>query len=127
MNSEPDYKFLRKKSYFWYPLVMMGIVFYKAYGELLEYGFINNVSFIIWFFIGVNSVLLICSYLIMKRGVHIACGILIIAISMPYLSFLGGFDFSEFKDFWYLYLSALAGLLLFLFSFFNYSDEFDLL
>ena len=122
MNSEPDYKFLRKKSYFWYPLVMMGIVFYKAYGELLEYGFINNVSLLIWFFIGVNSVLLICSYLIMKRRVHKVCGILMAAFSMIFI-ISSGFDFSEFKDFWYLYLSALAGLLLFLFSFFDYSDD----
>jgi len=54
--------------------------------------------------------------------VHIACGILMIAISMLYLSFLGGYDFSGLKDFWYLYLSVLAGLLLFIFSFFDYSE-----
>jgi len=125
MSSELDYISLRKKSYFWYPLVMMGIVFYKAYGELLEYGFINNVSFIIWFFIGVNTVLLICSYFFIKRGVHIACGILMITISMIYLYFLDGFSFYGFRDFWYLFLSVIAGLLLFIFSFFDYSDESD--
>jgi len=123
MSSGPNYVLLRKKSFFWFPLVLMGIVFYKAYGELLEYGHINNVSFIIWFFIGVNSVFLVWSYSSIKRGVHIACGILMIAISMLYLSFLGGYDFSGLKDFWYLYLSIFAGLLLFLFSFFDYSDD----
>ncbi|NLE00667.1 MAG: hypothetical protein GX640_12420 [Fibrobacter sp.] len=126
MSSEHNnYVFLRKKSYFWYPLAMMGIVFYKAYGELLEYSHIYYVSFIIWLFIGVNSVLLVCSYLIMKRGVHKACDLLMAAFSMFFI-ISSGFDFSEFKDFWYLYLNALAGLILFLFSFFNYSDEFDL-
>jgi len=125
MSSGSNYVLLRKKSFFWFPLVMMGIVFYKAYGELLEYGFINNVSLLIWFFIGVNSVLLICSYLIMKRRVHKVCGILMIAISMLYLSFLDGYEISGLKDFWYLYLSVIAGLLLFIFSFFDYSDESD--
>ena len=125
MSSELDYISLRKKSYFWYPLVLMGIVFYKAYGELLEYGHVNYVSFFIWFFIGVNTVLLICSYLFIKRGVHIACGILMVAFSMIYLHFLDGYDISGLKDFWYLFLSVIAGLLLFLFSFFDYSDDSD--
>ena len=124
MSSEPDYELLYKKWFFWIPLVMMGIVFYKAYGELLEYGFINNVSLLIWFFIGVNSVLLICSYLIMKRRVHKVCGILMAAFSMIFI-ISSDFDFSEFKDFWYLYLSVIAGLLLFIFSFFDYSDDSD--
>ena len=124
MSSGPNYVLLRKKSFFWFPLVLMGIVFYKAYGELLEYGHINNVSFIIWFFIGLNSFFLVCSYLLIKRGVHKVCGILMATFSMIFI-ISSGFDFSEFKDFWYLYLSVIAGLLLFIFSFFDYSDESD--
>ena len=123
MSSEPDYEVISKKWYFWIPLVLMGIVFVASFVELFTYGNVNNVSFIIWFFIGVNSVFLVWSYSSIKRGVHIACGILMIAISMLYLSFLGGYDFSGLKDFWYLYLSVLAGLLLFIFSFFDYSDD----
>jgi hypothetical protein len=48
-----------------------------------------------------------------------------IAFSMIYLYFLDGYEISGLKDFWYLYLSVIAGLLLFIFSFFDYSDESD--
>lgn len=122
MSSEPDYELISKKLYFWIPLVLMSIVFVASLVELLTYGHVNNVSFIIWFFLGVNAVLLVWSYSAIHRGVHMACGILMITISLIYLYFLDGFEISGLKDFWYLYLSVIAGLLLFLFSFYDYSE-----
>ena len=125
MSNEPDYELISKKWYFWIPLVLMGMVFVASLVELLTYGNVNYVSFIIWLFLGVNTVLLVWSYSTIHRGVHIACGILMITIIMIYLYFLDGFSFYGFRDFWYLFLSVIAGLLLFIFSFFDYSDESD--
>jgi hypothetical protein len=120
MSSKPNYMFLRKKWYFWIPLILMFIAFIPWLILVFVY-ITRNGNFVIipLLLLVINLILLACSYIFINRVVHAICGSIMLIIVIIYFTFYHEYFQSSFFIFDCLpiILNLFAGLFLIILSF----------
>lgn len=120
MSSKPNYMFLRKKWYFWIPLILMFIAFIPWLILVFVY-ITRNGNFVIipLLLLVINLILLVCSYIFINRVVHAICGSIMLIIVIIYFTFYHEYFQSSFFIFDCLpiILNLFTGLFLIILSF----------
>lgn len=86
MNNKKEYKLIFQK-WLWVPLVLMGIAFMPWLLLVVAFNTRHqNLGIIALFFLIVNSILLVCSFVFVNKAVHLICGTIMLIIVIIYLT-----------------------------------------